>query len=66
MGKMIRSTLPQVIGLAVIFAVSWGIAALIRHDPIGQVIIGLPLFILACACYVLVIQVTSKDKPPKS
>ena len=62
---MIRSTAGQVIGLIVIFVVSFGVALLIDSHPLGTVLIGLPLFVFASVCYIVGIQLASKGKPPK-
>jgi len=53
---MIRSTPGQVIGLVVIFVVSFGAALLIDSHPFETVLIGLPLFVFASVCYLVGIQ----------
>jgi hypothetical protein len=63
---MIRSTPGQVIGLVVIFVVSFGVGFLIDSHPFGTVLFGLPLFIFASVCYIVGLQLASKGKPPKS
>jgi hypothetical protein len=62
---MIRSTPGQVIGLIVIYVVSFGVAFLFDSRPLGTVLIGLPLFAFASVCYIVGIQLASKKKPPK-
>ena len=63
---MIRSTSGQIIGLVVIFVVSFGATFLIDSRPFGTVLIGLPLFVFASVCYIVGIQLASRGKPPKS
>ena len=62
MRLMVRSTPSQVLGLVVIFVVSFGIAYLIDSRPPGHVFFGLLIFVPASACYVAWIK--RSGKPP--